>query len=404
MPSYVNTAYYGDLSTLKREIGAAQAAGRIDRSAVVELAEAVARREVRSAKGANAVDDIRASRICVGTVETELREWAESSEDAGGEALLVLVESGRVSKEALVRRYAHASSGAFRAVAARGTGTPANADLRRAYFTDPDERVRRAALRAATEARDPADFDLLLDAARLDPDPMNRALAIRAAGGSGGAGAALALKDLWSTADDQGRLAIVEAWALPAVFDQGGGAELVRLAESRSSIASVAAAGALVRVEKAGEREGRAVLARAVADGTTDERMLAIELVSVMDPSAVDALDHAAKSADPAVRAVALARLTEVPARRRAALGELEQLAKGNDGAARQARVALAAAGDASAAPLLERDLADAEPAFRTRAAVGLFRLGRPGAMASALADSDPSVRMSVACSVAGRS
>jgi HEAT repeat protein len=167
-------------------------------------------------------------------------------------------------------------------------------------------------------------------------------------------------------------------------------------------MASVAAAGALVRVGKQGSVQGRAVLARTVKEGTTDEQLVATDLVSLNDPAAVEALEAAAKSSDPIVRVAAFSRLLDVPAQRAGALAGLEAIAAGNDGAARQARISLAGAGDPQAAPFLERDLASSGPTSRAQAALALFRMGRAEKMAPALADPDPSVRMRVACSVAG--
>lgn len=400
VPAYVKTAYYGDLATLKKEIAKAATLHSLDRAKVLDLAEAVARREVLSARGDDALDRIRASRPCLSAVEPELRERSEAPDDAGAESLLALVEAGRVSRGPLVRRYAQSQAGAFRAVAARVTASPEHATLRRGFYVDPDERVRRAALRAAFEAADPGDLALLLEAARLDPDGRSRSLATRATGAIGGARTALALKDLWVSADAMVRLSIVEAWGMPRVFSAGGSEELLRLAESANSLASVAAAGELVRIGHDGAREARGVLGRVVALGTTDERLVAIQLVPLSEPDAILALERAAKSDDTTVRTVALARLLENSGRRATALTELEALAKGSDGAARQARAALVAVGDAKVVPLLSPGLGGDDASLREQAAIGLFRLGLASQMASALADSDPAVRMSVACSV----
>jgi hypothetical protein len=402
MPGYVKSAYYGNLPTLKQEIHSAVAAGKMDGRAVVTLAEAVARRELRSARGGDALERISTARRCVRAVETELRERAATLDDAGASAMLVLADAGKVRRAPLVDLYGGSPQGAWRAVAARGTASPGHAPLRRTFYVDPDERVRRESFRAAFEAADPADLGALLEAARLDPDPRSRSLATRAVGAVGGAPAALGLADLWPRADRETELAIVEAWGLPLTLPAGGGAELLRLAESGASMASVAAAGELVRAGGEAARSGRAALVRAVAAGTTDERLVAILLAPLDDPAAVAALGDAAKSDDPAVRVVALARLLEVPATRKAALGELVATARGADAAARQARLALGAAADAAAIPLLEHDLATEGPSLRERAAVALFRLGNAAGMAMALADPDPRVRMAVACSVLG--
>jgi hypothetical protein len=401
-PAYVKTAYYGDLPTLKREIGSAAASGKITRSDVVDLAEAVARREVRSAQGDDAVRRVLASRSCVGTVEPELRERAGVPDDAGAEALLVLAEAGKISPGTLVSKYENEPRGALRAVAARGTGSRQYASLRRRFYVDPDERVRREALRAAADAAEPTDLQSILESARLDPDPLCRTLATRAAGRIGGERAALALNDLWSGADDTVKIAIVDAWSMPSVLEQGGRAALVRVAEQADSMAAVAAASALVRAGGDTAPVGRAVLARLIRDGTSEERVAAIQLAPISDPGVLAAVDVASTSEDPDVRVAALSRSLDVPARRAAARTKLQAMAQQQDGAARQARLALAGALDGSVAPLLERDLGTGGPTSRELAAIALFRLGKPAKMAPSLADPDPSVRMAVACSVAG--
>ena len=401
MPSYVKTAYYGDLPTLKRQIGSAAASGKMSQSDVVDLAEAVARREVRSAQGEDAVSRVFASRSCVNVVEPELRERAGAADDAAAGALLVLSEAGKIGRGTLVEKYQSASNGALRAVAARGTDSPRHASLRKRYFVDPDERVRREALRAAADAADASDLDIVLETARLDPDPMCRTLAMRAIGRIGGERAAVGLTDLWANADDTTKIAIVDAWAMPGVLAKGGRDSLVQVAEGAPSMAAVAAAGALLRVPGDTEPVGRAVLARAIREGTSEEQVAAIAMAPISDTDVIAAIDAVATSADPAVKVAALTRSLEIPARRAAARTALQTVAKGKDAAARQARLALAAALDVSVAPLLEKDLAAGGPASRELAALALFRLGKPSRMAPSLADPDPSVRMSVACAIA---
>jgi hypothetical protein len=399
MPRYVKTAYFGNLADLRRDITAATRAGKVDRDGVRDLAEAVARRELRSAKGADALDRIRESRACLRSVELELRERAKSSDDAGAAALITLLEAGLVDKEHLVDLHGRSPNGALRAVAARATVSKERADLRRSFFADPDERVRGAALNAAREARDPDDFELLFDSARLDPNGDNRAVSTRALGAVGGERAALALKDLWSSADQLRRLAIIDAWSAPRVFSSGGAEELLHVAESQQSLEGVASAAALTRIGRAGAKEGRAVLIRAVGEGTQETRATAVSFVS-LDADGLAALDRAAKADDPSVRVAALERLLEAPDRKPKTLTTLEGMAMGADGAARQAREALARAGDVRVAALLEKDLAIGPPSYRRQLALGLFQMGRATSMAASLADPDPSVRMSVACSV----
>lgn len=399
-PSYVKTAYYGDLPTLKKQIAAAAGGGAVDLGDVKELARAIVRREVRSARGKDVFRRIGEARDCASAVEPELAEWADKSSDEGGEALLVLVDAGLRDAESEIEHHSHAESGAFRAVAARGTGSEEQAPLRRAYFSDPDERVRHAAFQAAMEATDPGDVSLLLEASRIDPSYENRALAAQAAGQIGGTHVVLGLLDVWASADPDVQSSIVKAWAIPPTFQAGGSRELLRVAERADSAASVEAAGELARVGGPGAAEGRGVLVRAIADGTSEERILAIQLAPLSDSAAVDALERASKSEDAPVKVVALARLLEVPSKKASAIAQLREIAQHDDGAARQSRVALAVAGDQHAAPLLEKQLSDPDSGRRRQAAIGLYRLGLVARMAPALADSDPTVRMSVACAV----
>src|SRR5512142_2492426 len=92
MPRYVRTAYFGNLAELQRDIAAAARAGHVDRAGVVDLAEAVARREVRTSRGAEAIERIRQSRSCFRAVELEIRERAKSTDEAGAAAELALFE------------------------------------------------------------------------------------------------------------------------------------------------------------------------------------------------------------------------------------------------------------------------------------------------------------------------
>jgi hypothetical protein len=155
-----------------------------------------------------------------------------------------------------------------------------------------------------------------------------------------------------------------------------------------------------MRHQGSGARVGRAVIVRAISAGTTDERLVAIQLAPLGDPEALAAIDRAAKEPRGVARVVALARLLESKPHRKDALARLTEESKGKDAAARQARAALAASEEPSVAGMLISELEGADPGQRERAALGLFRLGRAADMAATLADSDPDVRFSVACAV----
>ena len=399
-PSVVQVAMQGDLSTLKQEIRASQAEGELDRAVVRRLAWAVAGREARSAKGEAAVRRIRQLSPCAGDLVTVLRDRAGRSDDGGAEASLLLLETHRLDGASLVTRYRDASSGAWRAVAARAATAPSQAQLRRALIADHDERVRRAALRAALSAPHVDDLAAVLEATRLDPDPLSRSLAARAAGAIGGERVALALRDYWARADEATRMMIVDGWSMPATLDAGGRESLVWAAETEQGLPALTAAAALVRTGGASADVGTAVLFRALREGTQQERRLAIRLAPLSDSELRTEMKRASHDSDPLVRVMALARLVDDPAQRPTIIEQLRKLARRRGGVAVQARAALAAAGDASVVEQLVEQLEKGNSHRRRLAAQSLLRLGLYDRAATALADDDPAVRTAVACSV----
>lgn len=396
----VQTALHGDLAQLKRQIHEDQERGALDRATTLKLANAVAGRELRSSKGPAAVRRVDALRACAGSLQAVLEDRAAHPDDVGAQATLMLLELGRMDRPGLVRRYAEASSGAWRAVAARAATGPRDGRLRRSFMVDGDQRVRKAALQASVEAHDAADLDSLLEAARLDPDPLLQSLAVRAVGTIGNQRAVLALKDVWAHSDGTTRETIVAAWAMPAAYGTGGARELRTIAEGANSLAAVAAARALSAKSGEDAQLGATILARFIKEGTQTERRVAIQVAPVTDPDVLHALGAATHDADPDVRVMALARSLGVAAARGKAKAELRKLAAGKDRVAVQARAALAAVHDGSVESQLSRQLASQSPEERRLAALALIRLGLYSRAATALADDDPDVRSSVACSM----
>lgn len=396
----VHTALHGDLAQLKRDLKTEQAQGKLDRDRVEDLARAVASRELSSATGDDAVRTVRSLRACAAPLSTVLEKRADGSDDVAAEATLILLELGKRDGRALLAKHQKASSGAWRAVAARAATRAADGPLRRQLMADPDQRVRRAALSAALEAAQHDDVDALLEAARLDPDALSRSLALRAAGAIGGERVGLALDDFWARADDDTRVTIVEAWEMSATYRSGGEQKLIRIAETERGAAAISAAAALSRQGGTAGDLGNAVLVRAAKEGSTLERRLALRLAPTSDADVLAALRDAAKSDDADVKVMALARLSAETAERSAARSGLRELAKRDDDVGLQARAALAAAGDASVEKQLILGLSAPSGHARSVAALGLWRLGRYSPAASALADDDPAVRAGVACSI----
>jgi HEAT repeat protein len=400
----VDVVLHSDLATLKREVKESRERGELDRGTVEELARAVAGREVRSATGRAAVDRVRDVRSCARPLQAVLEDRARRADDAAAEATLTLFELGKMDRERLISRHRDSSSGAWRALAARAASAKSHGPLRRKFMLDPDERVRQGALRAGLDAASSDDLEALLEAARVDPDPLSRSIATRAVGAIGGQRAVLALKDHWSRADEVTRLTIIDAWSMPRALGSGGEHELVVVAESQKGSTSIAAADALVRNSKKSASIGIAVLYRAITDGTESERRLAIQLAPLSDPDVLSVIQKQKKSDDKEVRVMALARLAGTREHRSQSLPGLRELAKKDDDLGLQARAALAAAGDRGVLAQLTPLLTAPRARFRTVAAKGLLDLGDFANAATALADDDPSVRTEVACAVLNHS
>jgi HEAT repeat protein len=333
-------------------------------------------------------------------VEVALEERAGRGDEAAAAATMLLFEAGKRNANELAARYQQADSGAFRALAARASLTPAQAELRRRYFTDPDERVRRAAFDAASRAPLSSQLPDLVEAARLDPSPSNRARAAQAVGRIGSEAAVLGLLDLYSGGDEQAQLSVLDAWSESRSFRQGGERELAR-ALSRPGLVSVSAATLLL-----GSRESRAaavaVLARAIADGTDDERRLALMSAPLSEPTVKLALEKAATSPSPGVTPLVLARLAELPGQGTKARAQLEKLAGDKSDYGLEASYTLLGLGSLSALSRVQRELSHERASRRLRAALTLASLGKRQHLAPRLADKDPFVRASLACRLSG--
>ena len=402
------TALRGNLAELKRDIQSAQQAGKLDRDAVLDLARAVGERELTSAEGTNGALRVRSLRGCARPLQRTIEQRARAEDDVAAELTLILLEMHAAEATELLHRYARSTSGAWRAVAARATVRAIDTDLRKAFFVDPDERVRRAAFSTALQVHDPAELEALLESAHADPDPQSQSLAIRAAGAIGGERAVLALKDLWAQADDTTRIAIVDAWTEPASFASGGARELALASESSAGLAAVSASYALSRAGGEQAESANARLRRNILQGSDDEKRLALN-VAPINADTEAAIAKAAKEASPELRVVALARLTQIQARRNEAILALRQQAstkassESEQRAQGEALSALASAFDTSVQPALVKDLHDRALEKRARAARALTSLGDYGNAATALGDDDANLRSEIACSMLAR-
>lgn len=319
----MRSAEKGDYPALRKELKAELDKGAFGAGDARDLARVVAKVDLAAKEKADVLTRVRALAACAGAVGEPLETLAERDDEIGAVATLALVEAKKLgrgsarsraeAKLASVRDFKDAAM--WRAVLSRALSTESDGDERRKRLLDGDDDVRVAALRAAGDALDARDVDLLLEAARVDPLPLARTLAVRSLGDLGGEKVTLALKDLWPRADEPLREAIVEAWSAPACFRAGGQRELeLALAEGKGA-PGVAAALALARLGS-DDQKGAALglLARTIDAAPSNQRVYAIS-ASPLAPVLRAPLWSASRDDDELVAIAAVNRL----------LSELEQ-------------------------------------------------------------------------------
>ncbi|MGK4001997.1 hypothetical protein WMF31_05195 [Sorangium sp. So ce1036] len=408
----VRAAEAGSLDELRRALSDELRRGALDTDDARAIARAVAAGEISRAAPPSGVDRLRELRTCARHLEDVLDERAAGSDVVATAAATILFEAGLTEAER-VRRYVaerrSAPSAALRALEARALVAAEDGAARRARMLDGDQDVRVSALRAAIAAADPRDREALLEAARLDPYPLARTLAIRAAGALGGDAVVLALRDVWGLSDEPGREAIAEAWAAPRAIDAGGRAQLLWAISTQRGAPAIAAARALVRAGGAGAGEAISFLLDAIRYSQSRDRVYAILSAPIEDPAVRVALTEAQRDPEEAVAFAAHARYVEASPRiaareRAAAVAWMTRLASGTSTRAVRARSVLARANVRAAVPLLARDVRAHEAPVREAAGVGMVDLGEIPRAALLLADPDPRVRSSVACAILGAS
>ncbi len=394
--------------------------GELDAGEAVDLARAILRRDVEGAAGDEGAARIRGLAGCARPLDRALEHRAEEEGVAPAAAAMVRLEAGLSPREDFIHWASEAPGGpraAFRAVGARALSGPNDGVLRRKLFLDGDQAVRLAALRAAERAASVGDTDAVLDAARVDPFPMARTQAVRAAGAIGGERVVLALKDVWAVADPTLRQAIADAWGTPASIDAGGRRELSWAAETQGGSPAIAAAYALVRAGNhatpmptgPGVAEAFGVIERGIKSGVTHERTFAITIAPLSAPALQNAMIEASKDVDEDVALAATIRRLDTaagqggafPPDRPALLAKL--LAAASSGEKMRglvARNALARLGAREVLPLLDNAASSVDAQSRKAAGTAFVALGELPRAAVLAADADPRVRDGVACSL----
>jgi hypothetical protein len=405
-------ARQGDFAALSSLLVAGERAGEISNAEAARLAHAVAERELRVASGVDAVGRVREVRPCAHELDDALAARMQTHDEAGAQAALARLEEGRLDPDA-ARAFSADPDPHWRAIAVRTWTSSEDRDLRQRAFLDPEPFVRREAVRAARDAKDPLDLGALSEAARVDPTPIVRTEAVRALAllsSSSSSGVADRLRDLWASGDEALREDIAAAWAGPLLWNAGGREALRWVVASGHGPASVEAAAAVLRHRDAslpGPEEtadadlplmAAARLAEAIESGPRTTRLQALAEAPLDRPDLLAAVERAADDEDLEIRVGALARLAQPGARRR--LSELESLARPGSPVAERARFALAASGDRRVQSWVEEDLTAAHAEQRLAAVGALAAMGVAGRGAPLLADGDASVRVRAACTI----
>jgi hypothetical protein len=408
----LRAAEAGDRAALHQVIAVREGAGTLSNGEAADIAAEVARRDLRSTPPADAPDRILDALPCAHELDSALAERMRVHDAAGADAALARI-AGRGLSLGDARAYATDPDSRWRAVGARALVRREDRAARLRALADDAPVVRRQAARASRDAADAADLGILVEAARLDPEPIVRTEAVRAIAAlapSPGNGAVDALRDLWTGGDDGLREDIALAWVSPALWDAGGREALRVLVASGHGPGAIEAAAAVLRH---GDREGGDVvdaaagqLARAIASGSRATRLQALAEAPLDRPDLREAARSAASDEDLEVRVGALSRLVRLghlggsSAPDENALAALEALAQPGSAVASRARFALASAGDRRVQAWIEADLTAAAPADRLGAATALASLGVSARAAPLLADADASVRVRSACTI----
>jgi HEAT repeat protein len=418
----LEAAERGDFIALRAAIKDEASRGNLSESRARALARAVAAGEVERARGRQGATHVGEFAICAREIDDELDERSDGADEVAPAAAMVRLEARLMSVDsardradegrakASARHGGDVVATAWRAVGARALVEPEDASARRKLFEDGDQDVRLAALRAATDAGDPRDADALLEAARVEPFPLARTVAVRAAGAVGGERVVLGLKDLWAMAEEPIRIAIADAWANPRAASSGGTRELAWAAQSDKGAPGIAAAAALVRVHASDAPEAIGVMTRAVESGPSHDRIYAIGVAPLTDQAVRAAVVKAESDRDESVALAAMARLIETPpdaggarsdsTERRGAVKRLLQIANANTTRSLMARGALARAGAREVVPYLQRDVRSMDLRVREAAGTGLAEMGELALAVPLVADPDEHIRTVVSCSI----
>jgi hypothetical protein len=404
--AYEESARTSDLRTLSTAVERQQTSGGFSRSQLRKLAYAIAERELLAAsdpRGNREAEDLAVEQLapCTLSLQSLLERRSRRGDDTAFAARLTLVEAGIPLRDEPWLELTASAFGWARAAAARASSEPTRFQYRTQALTDPDSRVRRAALRSCLEAPASEHWDALVVLLRGDPDPESRGLAARAVGILGGDDAYRILVDVWPRANETLRLAIVNAFAQRATYDAGGKQRLIELARSEPGLVGVAAATSLALGDPGARNIGNTRITRTLTSGNVEEQRLALVAADWSRAEQAEQLVRlGSQDSDPVVKVAALGRWLEHRNYEQRATTLLRELSESLTPQALLARDILAQHKDRSVVKLLIEQQRYGVAETRKLAAMALYHLGDWTHLARSLADDSPAVRLSTACLV----
>lgn len=397
---WMSEAQTGNLPNLRHYVEVASARHRFDEADVRKLAGAVAEREIATADDRGAYDRILQLGPCVSELYWSLHRQTLHRTETGAAANLLLLDWDLLDSTPSLRLLRDATDGAWRAVGIRATQSVSlRGEVHRALL-DPDARVRRAAIMTMRADPLPDDGPWLLDVVRLDPESALRAVAVAVLGETGDAQSMLLLLDRWDAMDESLKLAFLQALDAAPMRRTIGVELLSRIMQNDDAMPGVVAASLLYNSHGVSSGLALGKLSTALRSGTMSEQLLVLATLGLREPSLRSEIVNRARDTMPFVRVAALELLINAS---RDAVNDrkrLSTIALSRDADAGEANRALALLGEKRAIAYIETRLAAAHAADRLAAARLLISIGQWNAVARALTDDHPAVRLATACQV----
>jgi hypothetical protein len=397
---WVSEAHTGTLSKLKRYVEVAADRHQFDRRRTEQLAELVAEREITTSDDREAYDRVLALAPCASRLFSPLLRQSARKTETAAAANITLMNADLMEPSRLLRLHISDADGAWRAVGVRASQRRDDRTVVQAALVDPDARVRHAAITTIRENPLLDDGRVLLDVIRLDPEMALRVFALSALAETGDTQSVLRARELWDAMEEPLRAAYLQALDAPKVRGSIGLELLSRTVQSDDAMAGEIAASLLYQNQARDSKLALARLGHALRAGTSSEQLLALATLRLREADLYPDVERLAREGAPYVRVAALEVLFSAGRDSANCRKRLVDIAGSGQPDASEADRVLAEHLDAQAIGRVEGRLSHPHARQRLAAARLLLKLQRWDAVALALADDHPAVRLSIACSV----